>query len=255
MRAAADYRDAMVRVTGPYEIIPGVPPKRHVRVYEPERRSDRERPVVVLFDGQNVFDDAPSFAGGWHAHRAVERLAKSVSPPIIVGLDHGHEHRISELSPFDFGSVRGALPGLLEWMGGWLLPMLRREYALTCDPKRTIIGGSSMGGLAALHSVLARPDLFGGAIVMSPSLWVARGEMMRWAPHNIPDGRPRIYLDAGAKEGGGRMLAAAERMAKLLGDTNRVELKFVADARGQHREADWRRRLLPAMRFHFPGRR
>lgn len=248
----------MVRVTGPYEIIPGVPPKRHVRIYEPTRRGERERsssPVVVLFDGQNVFDDGPSFAGGWHAHQAVERLAKSVTPPVLVGVDHGHEQRIAELSPFDFGNVRGALPRMLDWIGTWLLPMLRRELALSCDPQHTIIAGSSMGGLAALYAVLARPDLFGGAIAMSPSLWVARGEMMRFAPNHLAAARPRIYLDAGAKEGGGRMLAAAERMAKLLADSGRVELKFVADARGQHREADWRRRLLPALRFHFPARR
>ncbi len=240
----------MVKVTGPYEIIPGVAPKRHVRVYEPRRAREGDRPALVLFDGQNVFDDAPSFAGGWHAHRTVERLARSVMPPVVLGIDHGHEHRISELSPFDFGSTRGSLDALLDWLARWLLPKLRSEHQLTSDPARTIIGGSSMGGLAALYAHLKRPDVFGGAIAMSPSLWVGRGAIMRFAERHPPRPGARIYLDAGAKEAGGRMLQAAERMASILGESP-ASIKFVADARGQHREADWRRRLLPAMRFHF----
>lgn len=243
----------MVHITGPFEIVPGVPPKRHVRIYVPRRSRQYERPLLLMFDGQNVFDDAPSFAGGWHAHERVERLAKTVVPPVVVGIDHGHEHRIAELSPFDFGQVQGALDPFLAWLAGWLLPKLRGELQLTSDPRRTIVAGSSMGGLAALYAALRRPDVFGGAIAMSPSVWVARGKMLEWAPRNVPSTGTRLYIDAGAKEG--RMLPAAERLAQSLASTGRVDLKFYADPRGQHREKDWRRRLLPALRFHFGSSR
>jgi hypothetical protein len=30
-------------------------------------------PTLYLFDGQNVFGDEGSFAGGWHTHAAVDR--------------------------------------------------------------------------------------------------------------------------------------------------------------------------------------
>ncbi|NUP13685.1 MAG: alpha/beta hydrolase [Polyangiaceae bacterium] len=241
----------MVDITGPFEIVPGVPPKRHVRIYRPRRVPSHDRPVLLLFDGQNVFDDEPSFAGGWHAHRAVERLAKTVPPPIVIGIDHGNEHRISELSPFDFGRVHGSFDGFLDWIAGWLLPKLRREHRLTSDPRRTIIGGSSMGGLASLYAALKRPDVFGGTISMSPSLWVARGALLRFAAKRAPAPGSRIYLDAGGREGEGRMLAAAEKMALTLRASGRAEIMFRADPRGQHREIDWRRRLLPALRFQF----
>jgi predicted alpha/beta superfamily hydrolase len=240
----------MLKITGPYEIVPGVPPQRHVRIYEPRRVPQHERPTLLLFDGQNVFDDEPSFAGGWRAHTTVERLARNVAPPVVVGVDHGAEHRISELSPFDFGKTRGSLEGFLDWLIAWLLPRLRDEHRLSADPRQTIIGGSSMGGLAALYAALKRPDVFGGAIAMSPSLWLARGAMLDWVKRNqLPS--TRIYLDAGAREAGGRMVAAAERMASALEASGRVQLMFHVDAKGQHREADWRRRLLPALRFHF----
>jgi predicted alpha/beta superfamily hydrolase len=245
---------SVLKVTGPYEIVPGVPPKRHVRVYEPLRTRAEDRPLLLLFDGQNVFDDAPSFAGGWHAHRAVERLAKNVAPPIVVGVDHGHEHRISELSPFHFGSVRGSLDDFLTWIVNWLLPKVRAEHRVTTDPRRVVVGGSSMGGLAALYAVLKRPDVFGGAISMSPSLWIARGKILSFAEAHRPRPGARIYLDAGAREGGGRLLAATERMAGILRRAPDADVMFRADPRGQHREQDWRRRLLPALRFHFGTR-
>lgn len=239
----------MIHVTGPYEIVPGHGPKRHVRVYVPSRAPPAERPLLLFFDGQNVFDDAPSFAGGWHAHVAVERLAKTVAAPVLIGVDHGHEHRIPELSPFDFGPHKGKLPELLDWMARWLVPELRREHRLSADPRRTVVAGSSMGGLAALFAALSRPDVFGGAIAMSPSLWVGRGAMFRWvSERGVPHG-VRVYLDGGAKEH--RMLEGAQKMSDLLASRGTDDLRFRADPKGDHSERSWRRRLLPAMRHHF----
>jgi enterochelin esterase-like enzyme len=216
----------------------------------PSRAPRHDRPLLVLFDGQNVFDDAPSFAGGWHAHAAVERLAKSVSAPVVVGIDHGHEHRLAELSPFDFRQASGKLDELLRWIIDWLLPKLRAEHGLTASAHRTVVGGSSMGGLAATYAVLARPDVFGGAIAMSPSLWVARGAIFRWAERRNVPANARIYLDGGAREPAA-MLAGARRMAELLAGRGVREVRFRDDPNGTHSERSWRRRLLPALRFHF----
>jgi enterochelin esterase-like enzyme len=230
--------------------VPGLGAPRLVRIYVPKHARERDRPLLLLFDGQNVFDDAPSFAGGWHAHRAVERLAKNVSPPVVVGLDHGNERRIAELSPFPVGSHPARFHELFGWITGFLLQHLRHHFAITHDARRTVIGGSSMGGLAALHAHLARPDLFGGCIAMSPSLWVGRGAMFEWAHHHRPRHDARIYLDAGAREPAG-MVRGAESMARLLAEHGARGLKVRIDPRGGHREIDWRRRLLGALRHTF----
>ena len=59
---------------GPLEL-PGFP-ERRIRVYIPGGSTPvSERPALYLFDGQNVFGDEGSFAGGWWAHAAVERSA------------------------------------------------------------------------------------------------------------------------------------------------------------------------------------
>lgn len=227
--------------------IPGFA-KRHVRAYEPARLGASDRPLLVLFDGQNVFDDAPSFAGGWHAHAAVERLAKNVPVPLVVGIEHGKGQRISELSPFSFRDHRGMLDGFLTWITSWLLPHLRQHNGVSHDPRKITVGGSSMGGLAALYAGLRRPDTFGGVIAMSPSIWIDRGAMIRYvSDHGVPRDR-RFYLDAGAREG--RLADAVNRLADVMRSRGAAPLVTI-DKKGLHRESDWRRRLPAALRMHF----
>ncbi len=230
--------------------VPGHPPGRMVRVYVPQRARERERPLLLLFDGQNVFDDKPSFAGGWRAHLAVEKLAKNVSPPIVVGIDHGHDRRITELSPFSFGPHQGRAEGFVGWVAGWLLPHLRAHFGVTHDKRAITIGGSSMGGLAALYAHLSMPDVFGGSIAMSPSLWIGRGAIFDWVRGRSVPSDARLYLDAGGREPGG-MIRGAESMAELLYQKGARQLYYRPDPEGAHREVDWRRRLPKALRIHF----
>jgi predicted alpha/beta superfamily hydrolase len=64
----------------------------------------------------------------------------------------------------------------------------------------TCVAGSSMGGLISLFAFIARPDIFGAAAAMSPSLWYgsrAIFEVVEAAPFQPG----RIYLDVGQREG------------------------------------------------------
>lgn len=240
---------------GPFHI-PGLRP-RHVRVFVPPGGppAGPPPPMLCMFDGQNIFDDAPSFAGGWHLHEAVLRLSpRRYRRPVIVGIEHGGEERIKELSPWDTRHGPGAAGALIAWICGELVPGIAGQLGLPRGPQHTFIGGSSMGGLCALHAHFARPDTFGGALCMSPSLWLEGGRIF-----DDIAARPRppvstIYLDAGAKEAGGRMLRAAERMLEQLQRRGHGpgSLRFRADPRGKHNEADWRRRAPDALRFLFP---
>jgi enterochelin esterase-like enzyme len=216
------------------------------------------RPALILFDGQNVFEDEGSYAGGWRAHEAAARVSRTIPlAPMVVGVEHGGAARIAELSPFAPGGGPGGAAELVAHLASTLVPALRRTFGVTLAPESTVIGGSSMGGLAALYAHLRHPEVFGGALAMSPSLWAGGGELLSWAAGR---GRPpgsRIYLDAGAREAGGRMLEAARRFASTLTGAgwNADTLLFRPDPRGGHNEAAWRRRLPAAMRFVFRERR
>jgi predicted alpha/beta superfamily hydrolase len=241
-----------VNLLGPFDV-PGLAP-RQVRVYLP-RSYDAARPslALYLFDGQNVFEDLPSFSGGWHVHEAVERLARSKRwpAPVVIGIDHGGPGRILELSPFPVEAEPGKAALLLDWITTGLMPELNAELNLVPGPLGVVIGGSSMGGLAALWAHFHYPASFGGALAMSPSLWIATHAIFKDIAGQPTPEVTRIYLDAGAREAKGQVAAAAGTMVEHLiergYDSDR--LMWRADAKGTHSEAHWRRRLPKALRF------
>jgi len=249
----AGMKPGEVSLLGPFAI-PGLTSRR-IRVYLPrDYHPSKPHFGLYLFDGQNAFDDAPSFAGGWHVQDAVEALAKSKRPmPVVVGIDHGGEQRILELSPFAVNEEAGKLEILLDWITGQLMPALEAELNLIPGPLGAVVGGSSMGGLAAFWSHFRHPEAFGGAMAMSPSFWLADQAIFPdIAARPIPT-VSRLYLDAGAKEDKGRVVAAVKAMAEHLEgrgyDSDR--LLWRADKRGTHSEACWRRRLPRALRFMY----
>lgn len=240
---------------GPFKI-PWLKGKRRVRVYvPPDNPAGAAPPVLYMFDGQNIFDDESSFAGGWSLHHTVRDLARRGQPaPVIVGIDHGGHTRVRELSPFRMRS-RGQAGHLVRWIARDLVPQIQREFGVRRDQAGTAIGGSSMGGLAALYAHFHRPDVFGAALCMSPSLWVAKGKIFEHVAGQPRPWTTRIYIDAGAHEGQGHMLRQAERMVHELRGRgwSDHDLRWVADPHGRHHELDWKRRAPHALEFLFSG--
>lgn len=231
---------------------------RDVRVYLPGGRTPTaDRPVLYLFDGQNVFGDEGSFAGGWWAHAAVERLGRyrGLSLPIVVGIANGGVQRMDELSPWALpgGGGGGRADAFLEWVVGTLVPRVQGELGTGKGPVHAVIGGSSLGGLAALYAHYRHPTIFGGALCMSPSLFAGQGALFREV-ERLP--RPmfsRVYLDCGLREARGKLAALAESMAGTLARKGYApaQLRWRLDRRGAHNERSWRRRLPGALRFMF----
>ncbi len=249
----ARMRSGEINLLGPFEV-PGLAP-RLIRVYLP-RDYTPERPSFALysFDGQNVFDDAPSFSGGWYLHEAVERLTRAGRPvPVAIGIDHGGEGRNHELSPYELFEKPGQAPIFLDWVTGTLMPALTAELNLVPGPLGAVIGGSSMGGLCALWSHFHYPHAFGGALVMSPSFWVADQAIFGDLAEQPKPDVTRIYLDAGGREDKGRLLPVVDAMAAHLAGRgyDNDSLMWRPDAKGRHDEASWRRRLPKALRFLY----
>jgi len=214
--------------------------KRRVRIYVPAR-VEPAPPLLLLFDGQNVFDDAGSYAGGWHAHTAIDKLPGTVRRPILVGVDHGHQHRATELTH--------GLPEMLAFMLDTVVPVIHARFDV--DHHHTVIGGSSLGGLASLLAFVRHPSQIAGALVMSPSLWVGRGAAIRevagrsWPTHG------KLYLDVGLRERGAMATLAQKLAIDLEARLPSERLMWRPDRQGTHREKHWRRRLPKALRFLF----
>jgi enterochelin esterase-like enzyme len=226
---------------------------RRARVYVPAGADPNEpRPTLYLFDGQNVFGDDGSFCGGWQAHVAADKLVagKSAVAPLIVGIDHGGEERIDELGPFGEG---GRTDKLLAFMASRLIPTLSKRFAMIAGSVGAVVGGSSMGGLAAMYAHHRRPDVFGGALCMSPSFWFANAAIIDFVARTPRPPISRIYLDCGVREGSGRMLPPVVQIEMLLRNRGYAEgeLMWRQDARGAHSEKHWQRRLPKALRFMF----
>lgn len=238
---------------GPVDI-PGVGP-RLVRVALPPGydQSRTRHPLLLMWDGQNIFEDEPSFAGGWHVHTAVARRAhRGKVAPVVVGVDHGGPMRIRELAPWPPGGHSVHQP-LLDWVANTLVPALQWQFRLNAGPGGVTVGGSSLGGLAALHAHLRRPDVFGNALVMSPSLFLGRNAIFEVLRQTSKPWHTKIYLDAGGREAGGKLQRLTQRLRDQLQGQgwHGHELLYRVVKTHDHNEYAWRRRMPRALRFLY----
>jgi enterochelin esterase-like enzyme len=239
--------------------------ERAVTVYVPPGYAEgegRDYPLLILHDGQNLFDPETSFVRGrtWRvaetADAAIE--AGSVEPLIIAGVANGGDRRLAEYTPSRDWKMGGGDAGRHgDMLLGELLPYLRSKYRLRDGAENTGIGGSSLGGLVSLWLGLRHPETFGKLAVLSPSVWWNHKYIVSYVNERAPEieKRPRIWLDVGDAEGR-RTLGDAELLhARLLANGWRegLDLHFERVPGGTHQEAAWAERVGPMLRFLFPA--
>lgn len=226
--------------------------RRGVDVYLPASYNEgRGRyPVVYLQDGQNLSDPAIAFAGQtWHIDEGLPWLAERGIEPIVVGL-HNTGERLAEYSPFpDARHGGGDGDRYARFLIDTVKPRIDGEFRTRRDRDSTIVGGSSMGGLISLYLFFRRPSPFGGAAVMSPSIWFAGREILSFV-QRARTTRGRIYLDVGTAEGAGtlRNVRTLRRLLRKKG-YQRDTLRYLEAEGHQHREPDWAWRLPQALEF------
>ncbi|HEU4327148.1 MAG TPA: alpha/beta hydrolase-fold protein [Roseiflexaceae bacterium] len=264
-------------VVGDLLVLPGVvSPQlgnaRDLFVYLPPSYAtggERRYPVLYMHDGQNLFDAALSYAGEWQVDETMEMLATEGREAIVVGVPNMGYDRLLEYGPFAerrHGESRA--DAYLAFLAETVKPLIDRTFRTLPDRASTGVAGSSMGGLISLYAFFKRPELFGFAGVLSPSLWFGRRATLGFVAR-APFLPGRLYLDTGTREGPPRShnpLMARRISARVLADARRLrrvllrkgyrpgqDLCYVEDAGGRHNEADWARRLPDALRFLLPG--
>ena len=248
--------------------IPGPVPARSALAYlPPGYRAGRERfPLLLLHDGQNLFDDATSFAGSWHGERAFDALAHGGRPVVAVAIPNAGAHRIHEYAPVrdkKYGGGGGEAYG--RYLVESVLPLVARSFRVRRDREGVGLAGASMGGLISLYALFRWPETFGLAGAMSPSLFFAREAMTRWIAKQ-PFAGGRIYLDIGTLEGrrarkrrslpkfpsgAMRRLRKLRRRLEKKGYRRGEDLDWIEEPGGRHDEAAWARRLPGMLEFLF----
>lgn len=237
--------------------------KRDLVVYVPgiyEKRPDLKFPVLYLEDGQNLFDPATSFIPGmfWHVGETADALIAqgAIQPLIIVGI-YNTDKRLNEYTPTRDKKLGG---GRADKYGSMLTkelkPFIESNYRALADPGNTGMGGSSLGGLLTVYLGLKFANVFGKLAVLSPSVWWNQRAILEFVAHApLPAGRPRIWLDAGTKEGGSTVQNVTALRDSLVrrGWQGNHDLHFELIPDAQHNEDAWSRRVGPFLQFLFPA--
>src|SRR5262245_19209357 len=132
--------------------------ERSIVIYTPAGFDLQRGPygVLVLFDGEvyRTIVPTPTILDNL-------RASKKIHPLVALLVDNmGEEMRNRDLqcsAPF------------ADFLAKELVPWARQHYRLSQDPKQTIVGGSSYGGLSAGCCAFRYPEVFGNVLSQSGS--------------------------------------------------------------------------------------
>ena len=125
-------------------------------------------PVLYLLDGPGHFHSVTGLLG---------KLAESSLVPEMVVVAIPNTDRTRDLTPShvdefrgdsSFVKTSGGGDAFLDFLEKELIPYIEGKYPVT--PYRTYVG-HSFGGIAVLHSLFTRPELFNNYISIDPSMW------------------------------------------------------------------------------------
>ncbi|MBE99732.1 alpha/beta hydrolase-fold protein [Flavobacterium coralii] len=218
--------------------------ERGIYIYLPHNyySSNKKYPVIYMHDAQNLFDDKTAFAGEWRVDETLDSLKAQV---IVVGIMHGNETRLKELTPYpnpEYGG--GEADTYLDFLVHTVKPYIDTTYRVKTSRRHTYIFGSSLGGLVSYYALLKYPEVFAGAGIFSPSFWFT-DDIYRLT-ENTKKMDAKLYFMAGDSESE-QMVSDVERMINLLKqkvNCKNIKLKIIPG--GKHNEALWSKQFAEA---------
>ena len=188
--------------------IPCFQDMRTLHIYLPMdyETSNKHYPVLYMYDGHNLFyDEDATFGTSWNLKEYLDTTSSSAL--IVVGIECNHEgyRRLEEFSPYDFkdreiGEIHGQGKEFMDWVVCDLKKWIDRRYRTMPSRRHTGIGGSSMGGLMALYSILHHNDVFSRAACLSPFVFGLKKEIDQEIICSKLYKDTRIYISWGSDE-------------------------------------------------------
>jgi predicted alpha/beta superfamily hydrolase len=217
------------------------------------------RPVLLLLDGQNMFDTALVKEGSpqrWQMEHAAAGLAPPLPLPLplLVAVAHGREKRIDEYTPWRTVHRGQALGGggaeHARWLAEQVLPWVHTRFA-TLGPVHTAVAGSSLAGLMALWLLLEHRAAVAAALVVSPSVWWSERRILAHLAEHGPTVAPptRLWLDVGSAEGAAT-LADAQALQQAVARQGWPH-HFEQFPGAAHHESAWAARAPAMLRYLY----
>lgn len=213
--------------------------------------------LLLLSDGNNVFNDSTAFGGrSWRAAATLDHeIGSGQISELVVFAVYNSPRRITEYTYVpDATYGGGGADDYLDWLEKDAVPALRDRYRISPAARLSILG-SSLGGLLACYAGWSRPQTYSGSGCMSPSMWWASEDfpknLLATARPNGPE--PTIYLDSGDTGGDSNIAVstlAVYREFQQLGWPY-GQLWHYLDRGAGHNEASWGSRLALPLRVLF----
>lgn len=201
----------------------------------------RDANVLIVFDGGIYINriHTPTILDNLWAERRI-------GPTVAVFIDNAGAARARD---YYFSDAYDA------YLIDDVLPWIARTYGVRPVPSRTVVAGSSLGGLAAAYAVFKRPDVFGKALSQSGAFWAnGRGpndDEAEWLVSQFVKAsgpaRGEFFLAVGSHEStlaGQTTLLASNRHLRDVLQLKGYTLTYV-EIPGDHEPVAWRR-TLPA---------
>ena len=125
---------------------------KKIWVYLPKNYlvSKKKYSVIYMHDAQNLFDAKTSYSGEWNVDEKLDSLNAQV---IVIGIEHGNDKRLEELTPYKNEKYGGGkATDYLEFIVKTLKPKIDKTYRTKPEKKNTTIMGSSVGGLTSFYA-------------------------------------------------------------------------------------------------------
>lgn len=246
-KIAAQESTASTQVSTFTIAAPQLKMSKKIWIYLPKNylTSKKKFSVIYMHDAQNLFDAKTSYSGEWNVDEKLDSLNAQV---IVVGIEHGNDKRIDELTPFKNEKYGGGnADNYLEFIVKTLKPQIDHTYRTKAKKKNTFIMGSSLGGLTSFYAVLKYPKVFGKAGVFSPSFWFTKD--IYSLTEKSEKIKSKIYFLCGDSESD-TMVSDLNKMEYIL-NTNRCSCLHLHTTKivkgGQHNEKLWRDGFVKAL--------
>jgi len=178
-------------------------------------------PVVYVLDGNSYFGSV------MEATRARSTISGEIAAAVVVGIGYPTDDALTRLGRrfYDLTAVppaaaeRATMEGPMKAMGivgieyggaDILLDIIENEIKpmvggiVRVDPKRSVLLGHSLGGLAVINALFNRPAAFDAYIAISPSIWWAGRDILKgeagFAQKLRAGLSPRIFIGVGSLE-------------------------------------------------------